>query len=124
MPLTSATVMSLHSAVARMSMRLPAPSQPMICAPSNEPGAGDLHALEPGDRRAEHATKGGLTSGDVGAGDATLLVGVRTERNDDGPTGNALAGLDAVTGGPHMRRVGAKAVVDDDAAGLAHADAR
>ena len=37
MPLTSATVMSFHSAVASTSMRLPAFSPPTICAPSNRP---------------------------------------------------------------------------------------
>ncbi len=65
-----------------------------------------------------------VTSRDVGADDATLLVGMRSERYDDGPTGDAMAGLDAVPRGPNMRRVGVHAVVDDDAAGLTHADAR
>ena len=56
--------------------------------------------------------------------DATLLVGVRAESDHDGPPGDAMAGLDAVAGGPDVRRAGAQVVVDDDAAGLAHADAR
>jgi hypothetical protein len=48
---------------------------------------------------------------------------VRPQRHHDGLPRDALSGLDAVTGGPDMRRAGAQVIVDDDAAGLADADA-
>src|ERR1019366_1123686 len=87
--------------------------------PLGEPGAGYLHPFETGDRRAKHATKRGVTAGDVGASNAALLVSMRAEGHHDGPAGHAMARLDAVTGGPDVRRAGAQGVVDDDAAGLA-----
>ena len=37
MPPIASTVMPFHSAVATTSIRLPAPSPPTICAPSNRP---------------------------------------------------------------------------------------
>ena len=89
-----------------------------------EPGAADLQVSEFGDRRAEHASEGRVAAGDVGAGDAALLVGVRAEGDHDRPPGDAMVGLHAVAGGPDVRRTGAQVVVDDDATGLAHADAR
>ena len=88
-----------------------------------EPGAGDLQILELGDGRAQHAAEGGLTARDVGPGGPALLVGMCAKGYHDSTTGDAVVGLHAVTGGPDMRRAGAQVVVDDDAPGLAHADA-
>ena len=92
--------------------------------PFGEPGACNFHAAEASDRRAEHTTECSIAAGNVGARDATLLVGVRAEGNDDRSARDAMARLDAVTGGPDMRRVGAQVVVDDDAAGVTDTDAR
>ncbi len=86
-------------------------------------GAGHLAMAQARDRGADHAREGEVGAGQVGAGDAPLLVGVGAELDVDRRVEQAVVGLDAVA-----RRVdavpGALVVVDGDRAGGPERDAR
>src|SRR5204863_216274 len=74
-----------------------------------ESGERDLAPAQPRDRRPDDAGEAQRPAGRVDARDASLLVGVRSELDVDGPVEDAVMALDAVAGRPHA--VGALAAL-------------
>ena len=71
---------------------------------SLRPGARDLVLADLRDRGADDAAERRVAAGHVDADDPALLVRVRAERDRDRPVADAVVALDAVAGGPHVRR--------------------